>query len=439
MKDLLGPFLLSMLWLCGPATGQSALPGIAQWQRHMQQHAVAEGRSETKSEQERQRGLWQDQIDRVRDKEQSLGARLVKPSVFENKWEPQLDQNEINNILTERIGTKSGLKEIIKHLIKNKIEESKTESDERSPLEQLIQSVRKSSTQKKFNVFDASKNDPSDYKQPISFLDKLSAIYMPTKEAPESLDLYTDYEEKVDEEYEKELESFFGADYPESDYLIESDRSSLIGIIDDEKENEEGLRSLFGSDYQDLDSPVELEGSSLVRVIDDPVLEDEALYTTEEDIAKNFLAEEIISAQSETKELVDEMEKMLAVLEADASSDSALVKKTLQVIKSKLRSGSIQDLLGDTDFKNSVFYRFAIMKLPLREEDIPVAELSEVKKVIRNNIVAAAEETRELLKELKRDITAKNSTSEDERAKRLDNARRQLQKLLEIVSPSVRR
>jgi len=443
MKDLLGPFLLSMLWLCGPATGQSALPGIAQWQRHMQQHAVAEGRSETKSEQERQRGLWQDQIDRVRDKEQSLGARLVKPSVFENKWEPQLDQNEINNILTERIGTKSGLKEIIKHLIKNKIEESKTESDE-----QLIQSVRKSSTQKHFNVFDASKNDPSDYKQPISFLDKLSAIYMPTKEAPESLDLYTDYEEKVDEAYEKELESFFGADYQESDYLIESDRSSLIGIFDDEKEYEEGLRSLFGSDYQDLDSPVESEGSSLVRVFDDPVkedtkaqtvLEDEALYTTEEDIAKNFLAEEIISAQSETKELVDEMEKMLAVLEADASSDSALVKKTLQVIKSKLRSGSIQDLLGDTDFKNSVFYRFAIMKLPLREEDIPVAELSEVKKVIRNNIVAAAEETRELLKELKRDITAKNSTSEDERAKRLDNARRQLQKLLEIVSPSVRR
>jgi len=441
MKDLLGPFLLSMLWLCGPATGQSALPGIAQWQRHMQQHAVAEGRSE--SVQERQRGLWQDQIDRVRDQEQSLGARFVKPAVFENKWEPQLDQNEISNILTERIGTKSGLKEIIKHLIKNKIEESKTESDE-----QLIQSVRKSSTQKHFNVFDASKNDPSDYKQPISFLDKLSAIYMPTKEAPESLDLYTDYEEKVDEAYEKELESFFGADYQESDYLIESDRSSLIGIFDDEKEYEEGLRSLFGSDYQDLDSPVESEGSSLVRVFDDPVkedtkaqtvLEDEALYTTEEDIAKNFLAEEIISAQSETKELVDEMEKMLAVLEADASSDSALVKKTLQVIKSKLRSGSIQDLLGDTDFKNSVFYRFAIMKLPLREEDIPVAELSEVKKVIRNNIVAAAEETRELLKELKRDITAKNSTSEDERAKRLDNARRQLQKLLEIVSPSVRR
>merc|ERR1712128_49635 len=251
---------------------------------------MGEGRSETERVQDRQRGLWQDQIDRVRDQEQSLGARIEKPAVFENKWEPQLDQNEISNILTERIGTKSGLKEIIKHLIKNKIEESKTESDERSPLEQLIQSVRKLSTQKQFKVFDASKNDPSDYKQPISFLDKLSAIYMPTKEATESLDLYTDYEEKVDEAYEKELESFFGADYQESDYLIDSDRSSLIGILDDAKEYEEGLRSLFGSDYQDLDSPVESEGSSLFRVFDDPVKaqtlwEDEALYTTEEDIA----------------------------------------------------------------------------------------------------------------------------------------------------------
>ena len=91
------------------------------------------------------------------------------------------------------------------------------------------------------------------------------------------------------------------------------------------------------------------------------------------------------------------------------------------------------------------------MKLPLREgrmflnpylkiyfsssEDIPVAELSEIKKVIRTNIVTAVEETKELLRELKRDITAQNNDNEEERAKRIDDARRQLQKLLEIVSP----
>lgn len=58
----------------------------------------------------------------------------------------------------------------------------------------------------------------------------------------------------------------------------------------------------------------------------------------------------------------------------------------------KLRS-SLSRFLGRS-VKNSVFYRFAIMKLPLREEDIPVAELSEIKKVIQTNIVTAAEETK---------------------------------------------
>ena len=70
-------------------------------------------------------------------------------------------------------------------------------------------------------------------------------------------------------------------------------------------------------------------------------------------------------------------------------------------------------------------------------EDIPVAELSEIKKVIRTNTGTAVEETKALLKELKRDITAQNNDNEEERTKRIDDARRQLQKLLEIVSPSV--
>jgi guanylate kinase len=51
--------------------------------------------------------------------------------------------------------------------------------------------------------------------------------------------------------------------------------------------------------------------------------------------------------------------------------------------------------------------------------------------------VNAVKETKDLLKELKRDITAQNTDNEEERAKRIDDARRQLQKLLEIVSPSV--
>ena len=70
-------------------------------------------------------------------------------------------------------------------------------------------------------------------------------------------------------------------------------------------------------------------------------------------------------------------------------------------------------------------------------EDIPVAELAEVKKVVRNNIIATAEETRDLLKELKKDITEGSKKNEEARAQRLDNARRQLKKLLKIISPTI--
>ena len=70
-------------------------------------------------------------------------------------------------------------------------------------------------------------------------------------------------------------------------------------------------------------------------------------------------------------------------------------------------------------------------------EDIPVAELAEVKKVVRSNIIAAAEETRELLRELKKDISQENNENEEARAQRLDEARRQLKKLLEIISPTI--
>jgi len=174
---------------------------------------------------------------------------------------------------------------------------------------------------------------------------------------------YTNELENVENEYEydyKDLGSF------------ESESSSLIDILDDDEEDYElGLESILRQD-----SLIESERSSLVDSSDDIIIEgkrpkiiieEEDLYTTEEDIAKNFLAEEISFAQSETKELVVEMEKMLSVLEAEATSDTKLLEKALAMIKSKVGSSSLQDLLGDADFKNSVFYRFAIMKLPLRD------------------------------------------------------------------------
>jgi len=57
--------------------------------------------------------------------------------------------------------------------------------------------------------------------------------------------------------------------------------------------------------------------------------------------------------------------------------------------------------------------------------------------VVRNNIIATAEETRDLLKELKKDVTEGSNENEEVRAQRLDNARRQLKKLLKIISPTI--
>jgi len=408
MKVLLAPVLLSWLGsLPTPSQGQATLPGIQQWQRYMQQHAVAEGRSSSQTTQDKYRGVWQAQIDKVKSSEQQLGDKFA---VIQNNR-----QEEISNILTDNIASKEGIKEIIKHLLRAKIEEAKVEKSEKSVLEQLLQSSQ------------------GHREKPVSFLDQLSAVYRPDTETDVSINDYNDELEIEENEYEydyKDLGSF------------ESESSSLIDILDvNEEDVKHGLESILHQD-----SLIESDKSSLVDSSDKTIIEgkrpkiiieEEDLITTEEDIAKNFLAEEISFAQSETKELVDEMEKMLSVLEAEAASDTKLLEKALAMIKSKVGSSSLQDLLGDADFKNSVFYRFAIMKLPLRDEDIPVAELAEVKKVVRNNIIATAEETRDLLKELKKDVTEGSNENEEVRAQRLDNARRQLKKLLKIISPTI--
>jgi len=413
MKVLLASALLSWLVILPPTSqGQATLPGMQQWQRYMQQHAVAEGRSPSQITQDKHRELWQAQIDKVRSEEQQLGNKF---SVIQDNR-----QEEISNILTDNIASKDGIKEIIKYLLKAKIEEANAEKSEKSVLEKLIQSSQKISSD-------------SHHGKPVSFLDQLSAVYSPEKETYVHINDYTDEPENVENEYEydyKDLGSF------------ESESSSLIDILDDDEEDyERGLESILRQD-----GLIESEKSSLVDSSDKIIIEgkrpkiiieEKDFYTTEEDIAKNFLAEEISFAQSETKELVVEMEKMLSVLEAEAASETKLLEKALAMIKSKVGSSSLQDLLGDTDFKNSVFYRFAIMKLPLRDEDIPVAELAEVKKVVRNNIISTAEETRDLLKELKKDVTEGSNENEEVRAQRLDNARRQLKKLLKIISPTI--
>jgi len=349
MKVLLAPVLLTWLGsLPTPSQGQATLPGIQQWQRYMQQHAVAEGRSPSQTTQDKHRGVWQAQIDKIKSSEQQL---VDKFAVIQNNR-----QEEISNILTDNIASKEGIKEIIKHLLRAKIEEAKVEKSEKSVLEQLLQSSQRISSD-------------SHREKPVSFLDQLSAVYRPDTETDVSINDYNDELEVEENEYEydyKDLGSF------------ESESSSLIDILDvNEEDVKHGLESILHQDRLIESDKSSLVDSSDKTIIEDKrpkiIIEEEDLITTEEDIAKNFLDEEISFAQFETKELVDEMEKMLSVLEAEAASDTKLLEKALAMIKSKVGSSSLQDLLGDTDFKNSVFYRFAIMKLPLRDGKLEYA------------------------------------------------------------------
>ena len=64
-------------------------------------------------------------------------------------------------------------------------------------------------------------------------------------------------------------------------------------------------------------------------------------------------------------------------------------------------------------------------------EDISLAELSAVRKVVRKNILTTVTETKSLLKELKSE--SDHDQVLEERAKRLDLAKKQLNKLLEII------
>ena len=119
----------------------------------MQQHAVAERRLGA------ERGLWQDRLAR--------------------------DQpGDISDILTQEITRKDGLKEILKHLIRTKITEANNEINENSAFKNIL---------KNSQIPSKESEDKSG-----SFLDKLSALYVPTTETPEHRDVFEEIENEDD-------------------------------------------------------------------------------------------------------------------------------------------------------------------------------------------------------------------------------------------------
>lgn len=137
----------------------------------------------------------------------------------------------------------------------------------------------------------------------------------------------------------------------------------------------------------------------------------------------------------------------------DANNEEFLLKKSEEIIKKKLKTMSLKQLMKDGEFRDSIFQRFAVLKLPLREgvswahafkaslkfcisEDISVAEVSAVKRVVEENILSTVTETRSLLAELKNSIQEIDLDNRNVRSERLRVARNQLQKLLDITLSS---
>ena len=47
--------------------------------------------------------------------------------------------------------------------------------------------------------------------------------------------------------------------------------------------------------------------------------------------------------------------------------EKRLMTKTAGIIKKKLGTKSLKELINDEEFRNSIFHRFAVLKLPLRK------------------------------------------------------------------------
>ena len=47
--------------------------------------------------------------------------------------------------------------------------------------------------------------------------------------------------------------------------------------------------------------------------------------------------------------------------------EKRLMTKTAGIIKKKLGTKSLKELIKDEEFRNSIFHRFAVLKLPLRK------------------------------------------------------------------------
>lgn len=145
----------------------------------------------------------------------------------------------------------------------------------------------------------------------------------------------------------------------------------------------------------------------------------------------NILDEEEEAVEVETKDLAQEISSLLSQLEETGDHEDTMMRKAKKIIKTKLEKFPLNFLLQDEDFIDSVFFRFAIMDLPLRPEDLEVYRGYQVNRVLRTSIRQASRQAESLLEDV---TTRRGKSAEKRRSININKTRKELQKLLRIVS-----
>jgi len=322
-------------------------------------------------------------------------------------------QGNVRNIISNNLRTESGLNVVIKQIIRNKLKNLQEKANEEKSAVQIL--------------LDQSIREPNFLDQTVgrseTFLDKLINVMKKEEEKRKTVTqqartpkLLNFNSEEEDGKGDRPLRFF------EEVGLVEnSNENRVINDIEEEAEKENALNFFAVSGL--------VEGNSENGANIDKDLEEEHSSTN------SFLEEEINAAESETAFLADEIAEILVQLDADLGAEDQMMTKSDDMIQDKLKRFPMEMLLRDRDFIDSVFTRFALMRLPLRTQDIDVSESFQINKVLQASMAQASAETRSLLEDLRTDPL--QGEEGRDRAQAIDQSRRQLQRLLNIVTKKI--
>jgi len=344
------------------------------------------------------------------NKMQKIVENLLKRNQHKKR---EIFQRNVKNIISKNLRTESGLNVVIKQILRNKLKNLQEKAHgEKSAVQILL---------------DKSSRSPNFLDQTVgrseTFLDKLINVM---KKEDENINTVIQQARKpkvlnIDSK-EEQVEGERPLRFFEEVGLVENaNQNRVINEIEEQAEKENGFNffadvGLVGGNSENKDN------------VDKNTKQ-------EHPSTNSFLEEEINAAESETAFLADEIAEILVQIDADLGAEDQMMTHSDEMIQAKLRRYPMEMLLRDRDFIDSVFIRFALMRLPLRTQDIDVSESFQINKVLQASMAQASAETRSLLEDLRTDPLQGGDARD--RAQAIDQSRRQLQKLLNIVTKKI--